>query len=798
MASESEALSLAGSLIRAGKIEDAYKKLQSHLEKMEGELAETAMPSYQYALGRMSYEMGELERARKHFEASNGKGSLFKNWSNYYLGSIARQNNENKSAKGKLLSLAGRRKPTRLRLDARRELAMASMQRGHWREARRHLYYLERRTRGGSEYPQIVWWLVRAELKSKRKWKACRYARRLYSRYPNNALVSEWGIDLQNADFEGKKLGCIATTTDQRRRIERLQMGGNAAQAEAEIKTLKKRVGESGSVYVDLLYARFHARQGHTNEALKLLLKHYESQKNSFNYLMQLAKAAQAAGEYHAAVGAYERAHAKNPRSRSGRKALFQAAFTSYRFQDYDGATERFKRFQRKYRRSGLTRDVAWHLAWIKYLRGDFKGAYKKFSWILRQKNRYRRRWRSFAKDRIQYWMAMSLFRNSEVKKAAKIFAGMYNERSISYYSLLARHRLASISDPAVRELASVRAVFEENPFLDDEGIMPVQEGQANAGKDLEEEESEESLAKIPDEEGVVADSDIEDEDSKEEDEEQEDLVTDASFKSVKLSQHFERAKKFIEMGFDDSARWELYEIERKTRKEEQLKALMHHYELIGSYHRSSYIGEIYFGRQRHRYGMQGVKYLWEYTYPRAYENYVLDFSGEFSVPRELTWSIIRAESRYRKDATSPVGARGLMQMMPYTAVRVAELVGTEYSDVSQLEEPKYNIKFGTRYLMRLMKKFEQKIPLVAAGYNAGPHRVDSWLDELGHLEMDEFVDHIPFVETRNYVKKVLRNLYVYNELYGKSGTKMPWLIGKISVRPKTRNFSKENWDPIE
>ena len=63
------------------------------------------------------------------------------------------------------------------------------------------------------------------------------------------------------------------------------------------------------------------------------------------------------------------------------------------------------------------------------------------------------------------------------------------------------------------------------------------------------------------------------------------------------------------------------------------------------------------------------------------------------------------------------------------------------------------------------MKKFNNKYPLVVAAYNAGPHRVDAWLKNVGHLDMDEFIEHIPFLETRLYVKKVTQNFHVYELL---------------------------------
>ena len=103
-------------------------------------------------------------------------------------------------------------------------------------------------------------------------------------------------------------------------------------------------------------------------------------------------------------------------------------------------------------------------------------------------------------------------------------------------------------------------------------------------------------------------------------------------------------------------------------------------------------------------------------------------------------YAIMRAESNFRKEAISPVGARGLMQIMPYTAEQIAKLLGDdEYTD-EKLSEPALNVKYGARYLNRLQKKFEGLIPLSAAGYNAGPHRVYSWLNTVCRQESSSWV----------------------------------------------------------
>ncbi len=126
------------------------------------------------------------------------------------------------------------------------------------------------------------------------------------------------------------------------------------------------------------------------------------------------------------------------------------------------------------------------------------------------------------------------------------------------------------------------------------------------------------------------------------------------------------------------------------------------------------------------------------------------------------------------------------MQVMPFTGHKVATMVGEKDFKAPMLLQPETSVKFGSRYLKRLMDRFENTIPLVAAGYNAGPHRVKNWLVSFGNLETDEFIEHIPFLETRNYVKRVVSNAYIYSQLYGNKKIFFPYMAGAVPVKVST------------
>jgi len=121
-----------------------------------------------------------------------------------------------------------------------------------------------------------------------------------------------------------------------------------------------------------------------------------------------------------------------------------------------------------------------------------------------------------------------------------------------------------------------------------------------------------------------------------------------------------------------------------------------------------------------------------------------------------LLYALMKAESAFNPVAMSTVGARGIMQIMPYTAIKLASLAGDKDFHLDQLGDPVLSIVYGSLYFKMLHEAFHGNTFLTIAAYNAGPHAVYRWLQGCSTCQVDEFVEYIPFRETRNYVKKVL------------------------------------------
>ena len=154
-----------------------------------------------------------------------------------------------------------------------------------------------------------------------------------------------------------------------------------------------------------------------------------------------------------------------------------------------------------------------------------------------------------------------------------------------------------------------------------------------------------------------------------------------------------------------------------------------------------------------------------EQIYTLHYEALIERYSAENDLDPFLVMGLIQAESSFRADAISPVGAAGLMQIMPSTAEWLAELMEISYTE-ADLFNPAYNIRMGTFYLRRLINYFGY-VDTALAAYNAGMGNVRGWLEQVQYSYDGETLHTIPFAETRAYVPRVNRYMEIFRELYG-------------------------------
>lgn len=158
---------------------------------------------------------------------------------------------------------------------------------------------------------------------------------------------------------------------------------------------------------------------------------------------------------------------------------------------------------------------------------------------------------------------------------------------------------------------------------------------------------------------------------------------------------------------------------------------------------------------------------VWEALFPRPWWNDVKRHAAENQLDPYLVAALIRQESEFNPAAVSRADAIGLMQLLPVTGKRMAHELKVRKYSVGMLVEPGINVQLGTRYFRQLLQKFDGNIEAALAAYNAGADRVEEWRSSGNFREPAEFVESIPFTETREYVQAILRNAGIYHRLYG-------------------------------
>jgi soluble lytic murein transglycosylase len=157
----------------------------------------------------------------------------------------------------------------------------------------------------------------------------------------------------------------------------------------------------------------------------------------------------------------------------------------------------------------------------------------------------------------------------------------------------------------------------------------------------------------------------------------------------------------------------------------------------------------------------------WEALFPKAYWSDLKRSSAANGLDPYLVASLIRQESEFNPNAVSRANAVGLMQLLPKTGKAVARQVNLKRYNASQLYTPTVNLQLGTRYFRGMVDKFGGSFEYALAAYNAGSDRVEEWLGQGTYRDPQEFVESIPFTETREYVQAILRNASVYKQIYG-------------------------------
>jgi soluble lytic murein transglycosylase len=227
----------------------------------------------------------------------------------------------------------------------------------------------------------------------------------------------------------------------------------------------------------------------------------------------------------------------------------------------------------------------------------------------------------------------------------------------------------------------------------------------------------------------------------------------------------YRRAIEFKTLGLESDAVRELAGLtDRYSRDPDVLMALATMLNEVGAYHHALRLVRARFRDKLERTGGIVDPSLWKVAYPTGLVP-LIKGQGASQVDPYLVAAIIREESQFDRQAVSRVGAIGLMQVMPATANSVTQRLGLPAVGRDDLFDQETNIQIGVRYVEQLLEQFSGNIVLTIASYNAGPIVVRSWIALHPGRSQDEFIELIPYQETRQYVKRVLRSYREYLRL---------------------------------
>ena len=162
-------------------------------------------------------------------------------------------------------------------------------------------------------------------------------------------------------------------------------------------------------------------------------------------------------------------------------------------------------------------------------------------------------------------------------------------------------------------------------------------------------------------------------------------------------------------------------------------------------------------------------------AFPRVHQKATTRAAKRHSIDPNLVWAVIRQESLYDASAVSPAGALGLMQVTPGAAGVVSRHGRVPAKAIAKLLEPEKNVAYGVRILSGNLRSFKGQIVPAVASYNADIKKVRGWVKKNGHMKQDVFIENIPYLETRLYVKKVLAGYQAYSLLHRKKDIKGLW-----------------------
>ncbi len=388
---------------------------------------------------------------------------------------------------------------------------------------------------------------------------------------------------------------------------------------------------------------------------------------------------------------------------------------------DMKRAIRYYRRLADEYPDSPFADSGLWWEGWSRYTAGDYAKAMRVFQEL---SSRYPR---SLLANQALYWQARSAERMGDRAASERLYRRIMGRGPYTFYGYRAAERLKT--DAAV--------------LTADEPAAAGREGGDNAALLSGDDEDPDGPDGPP-------------------------VWTDEALAALAANPAYRRSLELMYQDMKQEAAGELRSLQHATpARRGTLIGVSKAFFELGDYHSSLTIILRNFERSLERPSARLPEDLWLLGYPQGFWSSIISASRRYGMDPYFVAAIIREESQFKSEAVSPAGARGVMQVMPTTGEWIARNAGIAGFDRSRLFDPDTNIAVGTWYLSHLTKRFRGDLYRVSAAYNAGPEAVAGWSTASAPDDPVAFVESIPYMETRSYVKRVLRNYGEYRRLYG-------------------------------
>lgn len=545
----------------------------------------------------------------------------------------------------------------------------------------------------------------RAEILQKlgRHPEAVNQAWRLLLEHPTASAATRAERMLKRYRRQGVKLP-VTSTRLELTRIRNLIRARAYRRAEAALKALKGKVPKSKLL---LKRAQLYERQRKRAQERRLLEKIVTEKlaaKDEVKVLFRLGRLAMTMDDNAQAIAHFDTLTKRYPKTKKAAEGRFFAAWIHYDQTQYATASERMLTFADDHVGHSKHADALWYAGWSSYLHDDLTTAQAAWTRLAIEHPR------SPLFVHARYWLGKVYERQTQPSEAIAEYEHAVRTAPLSYYGFMARLRLNALGTP--------------------EALPPPTDVAPHA-----------SLPQV--------------------------IRRLGKQRPINL----DRAVLLFSLDMQDETFDELEEASQFLRKVADRKGRTMIADLLaqlGSHYRAFRLG-VQLAMQNPRPDVEAPWQwrAWRHAYPRAFSRAVSAAAKKHEVDPDLVWSVMRTESHYRPYVRSGAGARGLMQLMPSTARQIGAQAPGGRAYAARYSDADANVWLGGWYLMRLLNKYSGQVAAAVGAYNAGPTAMDRWLSEFGGRPLDEFVERVPYRETRRYIRRVLETYFVYRYLYG-------------------------------